>query len=309
VTLGLLDLSIITDRVLAELDQAAHGSQLWAEEPTAPDGTPFGTPGHPIDPTQRFDITFTGLPPQEARLLDGCQVSLYLFHVSPDPAHRNTYPLGGYPQVLPMHPLGLTLYYLLSAHSKNSYIEEQQAMSIALKCLHEHAITTATVPLGDRVQEFTLTMEPHSVDEIGRLWLSLATPLSLSAVYRASVIFLEPVARTAPAGIVLEPEVTAIPTVAPTHTPPASAPTTTGTVVVTGSGFDADTIVLTIGGLTFSIVSTATLDYGQARIVDETELQLRLPKGTRRGRYFLEVRLTADAPPDRVLVDVRQDVP
>jgi hypothetical protein len=106
----------------------------------------------------------------------------------------------GRPRQVPQQPLALTLYYLLSAHSE-SYVEEQQAMSIALKAFHDDAIVTATVPATfprahpvttPRLQEFTVTMEPETVDEIGRLWQAASSPLRLSAVYKASVIFLEP---------------------------------------------------------------------------------------------------------------------
>ena len=85
-------------------------------------------------------------------------------------------------------------------------------MSIALKCFHDHPIVTATVSIDGRGEEFTLTMEPQSIDEIGRVWQAAARPLRLSAVYRASVIFLEPHEPTLPdPKLVLEARVTAYP--------------------------------------------------------------------------------------------------
>jgi hypothetical protein len=184
----LLDLSIVTDRLLKQLADAKAASPLSSEA-----GAPTSTdPLHPIDPRPPFDVTFTGLSPHAARRLSGCQVSVYLFHVTPDTALRNTLPPDHGAHRVSEQPLALTLYYLLSAYSEKSYIEEQQAMSMALNCFHDHPIMTATLPVGNRVEEFTLTMEPQSTDEIGRLWLALATPLRLSAVYRARVIFLEP---------------------------------------------------------------------------------------------------------------------
>jgi len=326
-TLGLLDLSIVTDQVLAYLDSAALSPQLWDEEPTPPAGTPAGTPQHPVDPTKQFTIHFTGLPPKEARQLGGCQVSFYLFHVAPNAAHLNTFPylfhpapnpaspntfpFGGDPQTNRSQPLALTLYYLLSAHSVNSYIEEQQAMSIALKCLHEHAITTATVPKGSRLQEFTLTMEPQSVDEMGRLWLSLATPLGLSAVYRGSVIFLEPAQE--PATPAKHPDVAhvdAVPVDRPKDVLVANPGTGVGIAVVTGTGFDPDTIELTIGAFKFAKrTGGGGLDPGQARVVSATELMLRMPEKTPRGRYVLRIRLTPESPTQEVLLHLTQDVP
>jgi uncharacterized protein DUF4255 len=315
-TLGVLDLSVITDRVIQELETAKGTTQLWKEEPT--DGTPLGVGKEDDrDPTGRFTVEFTGLPPQEARKLSGCQVSLYLFHVTPNATYRNSFPLGGRPRTIPEQPLALTLYYLLSAHSPNSYIEEQQAMSIALKCLHDHPIMSAIVPIDRRLQEFTLTMESQSVDEIGRLWLSLAAPLGLSAVYRASVIFIEPEPppATQPPKIVLEPHVTAIPFLGEIKAALTSAPTNTDTATVTGAGFDERTISLTIGGLDFTVVPTPAagappaLGPGEARVVSPTQLELRLPSGASPGRYVLQVRLTGDGPVYEVQLELDPNLP
>jgi len=150
-----------------------------------------------VIPDPQFAINFTGLAPDAVRDVAGCSLSLYLFHVAPDKFHRNTFPLQDLvghgpsqhlvaprPRRIPQQPLALTLYYLLSVHSDN-YIEEQQAMSIALKCFHDRPIVSATItttaPPETRTEEFTLTMEPESVDEIGRLWQALSSPLRLSA--------------------------------------------------------------------------------------------------------------------------------
>jgi hypothetical protein len=315
-TLGVLDLSVITDRVIQELETAKGTTQLWKEEP--PDGTPLGVGEEDDrDDTGRFTVEFTGLPPREARKLGGCHVSLYLFHVTPNATYRNSFPLGGRSRTIPEQPLALTLYYLLSAHSQNSYIEEQQAMSIALKCLHDHPIMSAIVPIDRRLQEFTLTMESQNVDEIGRLWLSLAEPLGLSAVYRASVIFLEPEPppATQPPKIVLEPHVTAIPISGVIKAPFTSPPTNSDTATVAGAGFDESTISLTIGGLDFTVVPTPAagappaLGPGEARVVSPTKLELRLPNGARPGRYVLQVRLTADDPVDEVQLELDPNLP
>lgn len=184
-------------------------------------------------------------------------------------------------------------------------------MSIALKCLHEHPIMSAIVPVGGRLQEFTLTMEPQTVDEIGRLWLSLATPLGISAVYRASVIFLEPEPPTAPvSGIVLERHVVAGPLKGAPTAVLTSAPTATDTATVTGEGFDERTISLSIGGLTFKVVPTPApgappaLGPGEACVVSPTQVELRFPNGAKPGRYVLRVRLTADRPADEVELEL-----
>lgn len=291
-TLGALDLSIVTDHIVTQLGLTKPNSRLWDE----------------ID---EFEIKFSGLPPDHAGKSDVCQVSLYLFHVSPNPAHHNTYPDGGQARITPYHPLALTLYYLLSAHAgAAAYRQAQQAMSVVLKWLHEHPVMTAAVPGPADDERFTVTMEPQSVDEIGRLWLALATPLRLSAVYRAEVVFLAPEepAVSSP-NIVLRPDVEPVPDEVLASSSLTSSPTSTGTAVVTGAGFDAAKIGLRIGGLTFRVVAGAPAP-GEARVVSGTELHVSLPSGTLRGRYRLYVSLLPGGPaPDSVVLDLEKDVP
>jgi hypothetical protein len=235
VPLGLLDLSIVTDQLLKLLKDSYDSSNLWAEEPSPPAGTPPGT-----TPGTKFHINFTGLAPDVIRDLQGCQLSAYLYHVGVDKFLRNSpvvYPVapvvgpGVAPRRVPPNPaqpLPLELYYLITAFSSHSYIEEQQAMSIALKCLHENSILTAIVPAGDRPQELTITMEMLSVDELSRFWQATTKPIRLAAAYRVSVVFLEPpppppLART-PAQINLD--------ASPTLLPFGPGPQVTGTLAV-----------------------------------------------------------------------------
>lgn len=190
-TIGLLDLSIVSDRLIGLLTQSVQNSQLWA-----------GNLG------QRFDITVTGFPPDKIRTLTegDCYLSLYLFHISQDSFQRNSPVTGPWTTppptdptktttrvpITPFQPLSLDLHYILTAYANDSYVKEQQAMSIALKCFHEHPIVRATVPVNGRIEEFCLTMETESADEVGRLWQALSTSLRLSVIYKASVIFIEP---------------------------------------------------------------------------------------------------------------------
>jgi hypothetical protein len=153
-SLGLLDLSLVTRRLLKQLTDCATATRIWDE------------PGN-LSPGSPFTLNFTEKPPHEASKTSHCQVSLYLFHVAADKFYRNTYPDGGRARRIPEHPLGLTLYYLLSAHSKADY-DAQQAMSIALKCFHEHHTLSAEAPMDGSIHEFTLTLEPQTVDEVAR---------------------------------------------------------------------------------------------------------------------------------------------
>lgn len=186
--LGLLDVSVVTDRLLAILRQARDTSALW-------------TVANP-----QFTIVVSGSAPDSVRDAGNCQLSLYLFHISQDKFQRNSpvtpprFPLPDDPfaqtQVprIPFQPLSLDLFYLLTAFAGNDYVHEQQAMSIGLKCFHENPIIRSPVKIGvDTVpEEFTLTMEIETADELGRLWQAVSAPARLSMVYKVSVVFITP---------------------------------------------------------------------------------------------------------------------
>jgi hypothetical protein len=191
--LGLLDLSTVTDHLIALLNACVDGSRIWGVDGG---GNPNGPP---------FNINVSGNPPDVLKAGEGCQLGLYLFHVSADKFQRNAPvlppripPGGGDPRPdgrvprLPFQPLSLELYYLLSAYSANDYVQEQQAMSVALKCFHERPIVRLTDAADGREEEFCLTMEAETTDDLGRLWQATTAPVRLSTVYRVSVVFIEP---------------------------------------------------------------------------------------------------------------------
>ena len=192
--IGLLDLSIVTDRLIALLVDARDNSPLWGGGPPS------------------FNIEITGAAPDTARDGADCILSLYLIHAatskhtlnSPIPQHNQ--PPG--PQSVrpaPFHPLGLELFYILTAWADKKYVQEQKAMSIALKCFHDHPIVRTTVTIdGTPVpEEFTLTMELQTPDDLSRLWQAVTVPARLAAVYRVSVVFLTP---EAPAALNVKPK-------------------------------------------------------------------------------------------------------
>ncbi|MBK8211889.1 MAG: DUF4255 domain-containing protein [Rhodospirillales bacterium] len=285
--LGMLDLSIVTDRLIEQLNGCTSASQLWLN-------------------ATKFEIKYTGLAPDAARQGEGCQVSVYLFHVTVDKFHRNTFPTGGTAQTIPEHPLALTLYYLLTAHSASDYIQEQRAMSIALKCFHEHPTVRAKVPIDathDREEEFTLTIEPQTVDDIGRLWQAISSPMRLSAMYRASVVFLEPppprtpdVVRHAPA---FEPpyeikvfEAVPGPVVASANTDETGFVAITIANAIFATGVTA--VRLRALPLVETTSATAALVGRHFRVAAQDTLHLRVPLHTPKGHYLLTVQPTAD---------------
>jgi len=182
--LGVLDVSIVTDRLIDLLKSYRDHSAIWP------------TPGSPT-----FNIDISGSSPDSVRSGADTVLSLYLFHIAENKNLRNS-PVLPDTRVapVPFQPMALDLYYLLTAWADKDYVHEQQALSIALKCFHENPIVRKTVTIEAQPvpEEFTLTMEVQSADEMGRFWQSTTVPARLSAVYKVSVVFITP--EKVPAG-------------------------------------------------------------------------------------------------------------
>jgi hypothetical protein len=137
-----------------------------------------------------FTVNVSRSSPETTRK-SPCQLTLYLMHVARDPFWRNTPVSGPLPQLSMSQPLSLNLYYLLSAWSEAQYDQEQQAMTIALQYFHANPIyrhlTGSTVD-----EEFTMSIEADSVDEMSRLWQAFTVPMRLSCVIKVGVVFVAP---------------------------------------------------------------------------------------------------------------------
>jgi hypothetical protein len=176
-----IDLSSVTDRIIAYLEQAVDAWPGWIAHGGA---------------IPRFPIVVSGKMPESVRNAGECQMTLYLFHLIPEPYTRNTPLTGTRAQTNKSQALGLTLYYLLTTYAKESYVQEQQAIGIALQAFHERG--TFIDPVDGFT--FTVTFEPEKDDAANRRWQSFSTPFRLSAVFRVSVVFLTaPVTPPAPA--------------------------------------------------------------------------------------------------------------
>lgn len=257
--LGVLDLSIVTDQLISMLNDCITSSPLWSTL---------------NPPTQSFTIHVSGSMPETKRKLDGCQLTVSLLHVTQDKHQRNSAivppvtPVVPNPpppraQTLPFQPLSLDLYYLVTAYADDKYVEEQQAMSIVLNCFHQNPIVRKTVvipgtPPQSVKEEFTLTMEIETSDELGRLWQAITVPYRLSAVYRVGVVFLTPPAPGVGAKQVARAVLAVDPTTLPyqqsgqvtgtlssvTYATPASAPLLNKPEVVT---FNYSPATVTVG--------------------------------------------------------------
>jgi hypothetical protein len=146
--------------------------------------------------------------PDTARVTDGfCHLTLYLLHVGRDPFWRNTPVSGPRPQLNTAQPLSLNLSYLLTAWCDKDFTSEQRAMSIALQAIHSTPIVTQTLIVSEHLQqwlpqgEFVISIEADTIDEMSRLWQAFTVPMRLSALIRASVVFIAPIAPLAPLAI------------------------------------------------------------------------------------------------------------
>ena len=193
----IFDLSVVTDTLTKLVTAAWQTAPLWTGA------------------TPPFGITVTGLSPDAARAGHGAQLSMYLYHVEEDSAQESLFwtarsqTAGGPP--LKYQPLALDLYYLLSSFADGNYVQEQQAMSIAMRVFHENPIIRG-VDASGQPWELTLTLERRSYDELSRLWQATTSALRMSAVYRAAVVLIEPEAGPPPGPPVSEVDIAVEPT-------------------------------------------------------------------------------------------------
>src|ERR1700677_1841889 len=175
--LGVLDLSLVTNKMLSMLENyVTTASPLWQSLELS------GT---------TFPISYSGSMPDAVRSLAGCQLTFSLFHVVEDKYQRNSPLLNQRAQIIPYQPMSLDLYYLLTAFANQQYQQEQQAMTMALQFFYQTPIVHLQVAIPGTAaavtEEFSLTMEIETSDELSRLWQAITVPLRLAVVYKISV--------------------------------------------------------------------------------------------------------------------------
>jgi hypothetical protein len=210
------DLSAVTDSLIGLVKSQWTTVPIWTE-----------VGGSPPGPT--FTPNFSGLAPDAARQESGPQLSMYLYHVESDNAQEALFwqpqlLQGGQGEPTRFLPLALNLFYLLFAYSETSYIEEQEAMSVALRIFHANPIVRSA-PGTSQPWELSLTMEHRSYDELSRLWQATTAPLRMSLVYRAAVVFIDPDPMPAPAPLTTSFSVAASPVQLPAPDPSGHAVT------------------------------------------------------------------------------------
>ena len=191
-------------------------------------------------------VSVTAKPLDEARQAAIDQINLFLYHLAPNAALRNT-PMPG--QTKPGEsghpPLALNLYYLVTAYGQNN--EDGAAHRLlgqVMNALHDHPLlnpdeirsaTLASLPDSDlhiQVERVRITPQPLGLEEMSKLWATFQTQYRISAAYQVSVVLIESTrpARTplpalgrgsqADEGVATQPDVTTpFPTLLSAETP------------------------------------------------------------------------------------------
>ena len=159
---GVQDLSIITDALLALIRTNVNAAALG------------------------FPVTVSGSMPESVRADGGCQVSFYLYYVAVDKTHRNS-PAPGR-QAARERALGLELYFLLSAFNNREYVQEQHAMSSAVRTLTDNPY----LRIAGINEEMSVTLETEASDKLFLFWEAANAPLRLSTIFRVAAAFLRP---------------------------------------------------------------------------------------------------------------------
>jgi hypothetical protein len=183
--MALLDISLVTQALINLIHFSFKTSKTW---------NPSGTSNSP-------DVL--PVPPV---ILNSESVSLYLCHIKEESAFRNLQtPENNFPSIK-YAPLGLSLYYQLTAHSNlqtgQSTLNEQKMIGIAVKAFHDYPLidSSTKIEIQDNLfkvfpdalcagnNRFKILMLPISLHESINYWTNSGSPLRLVVYYQVSVV-------------------------------------------------------------------------------------------------------------------------
>lgn len=179
----LLDLSLVTQTFVTLISTHVTASDAWNALNT---------------------LTVDPQPPDK---LEGENIlGFYLYHASEEMKAKHAYIPGVSDNPVRYTPMGLHLYYILTAHSDldgaQSALREQLMMGLAMKALHDNPLVTDdTVISGTQVMApllrgndnaFRIAMLPVKPEDAVNYWTAGSSPQRLTAYYHVSVIQLEP---------------------------------------------------------------------------------------------------------------------
>jgi len=161
------------------------------------------------------EITVTTLPLEKANTpgnqLGNGWLNLFLYQTQINPAWRNNHlsrqvsNSAGETWTVNQGPLGLNLYYLLSAHEKtegDTLATAHRLLGQGMLRLHDRPLLGreevrnvlsdgADSELQNQVERIRITPQPLSVDDISKLWMIFQTGYRISAAYEVSVVLIE----------------------------------------------------------------------------------------------------------------------
>jgi hypothetical protein len=157
-------------------------------------------------PAWSAGTTLTVSPLSPDRLSGDNTLGLYLYHLIEDVHFQNLPPPADSQLPLRYTPMGLSLSYLLTAHSDLSdemaAYQEQLMMGCAVKALRDFPVidddTTINgtpvldVRLRNASNRLKLLLQPIPYNEAVSYWTAGSTAIRLSAYYQVSVVLLEP---------------------------------------------------------------------------------------------------------------------
>jgi hypothetical protein len=237
-----------------------------------------------MDPTAKVTLLS---PAEDSSLLK--RVNLFPYRLAPSAflANRDFQPIPGEPGRVQAPPLGLSVFYLMTAHAQadpeTGDADAQGLLAEAMRVLHEHAIVPESfLETGLVPGTIKITLQPADVEEVSKVWTALSKPYQLCAVYEVATVDLASVAtrpiapRVARTDVALlaggrRPEITAM--------SPRSGPVGT-TLEFAGADLTGWAATVSVGGRDAS---------PDEPIEDNAGFTADVPAGLAVGRYLVEV--------------------
>jgi hypothetical protein len=125
---------------------------------------------------------------------DGFRLTLYLYKVAPNGHVTNRERVEREAGVFERPPLGLDLYYLLTAYPQSSdrrgIVDQHKLLGRALQVLRDRSVMTGVLP-GE--EDLRLSVYPESASEVTDVWGTFSeTPYQPSVVLLVSGVRLDP---------------------------------------------------------------------------------------------------------------------
>lgn len=137
------------------------------------------------------------------------RLSLYLYHIGPDPQLRNQPSLAVGASGLVRAPLALRLSYLVTPVLDDEEVN-QAVLGRVLQALHDRPFLDqiAGAPLDDSrgggSPELRLSLEPLPIDSIARIWHAMGSDYRLSVAYQMRTVMVDSALEPRRAGRVEE---------------------------------------------------------------------------------------------------------